>query len=200
MSTPQQSSKPVTPLAWRMATGALLLALIVAGSALLHGCGGSGSSDSAAVHEHDSNAMTPAEAVAAARPAEVVLPAIMPASGDASAQGEAALPPEIAIEPMNTLVVPGEAITVAVQGTPDVTQMMLSDGIGDPQALVRDASGDGTWSVDYRVPLRPREERYGLSVTAKNEAGRWRRVWLFLNVQSPATAAAPDSTAPADER
>jgi len=47
--------------------------------------------------------------------------------------------------------------------------------------MVRDEVGN-TWRVGYRVPLRPGTDRLGLSVTAKNESHRWRRVWLFLQV------------------
>ena len=95
---------------------------------------------------------------------------------------------------MSTVVAPGEPISFTVYGTPDVTEMSLSDGIGDRQAFVHDARGD-VWRVDYRVPLRPRQERIGLSVTARNDLGRWRRVWVFLQVASTAQVvkAEPDS-------
>jgi hypothetical protein len=45
------------------------------------------------------------------------------------------------------------------------------------------------WRVSYRVPLRPKQERLGLSVTAQNDLNRWRRVWIFLHVQQPKTEA-----------
>ena len=32
------------------------------------------------------------------------------------------------------------------------------------------------------MPLRPKQDRIGLSVTAKNDQHRWSRVWLFLQV------------------
>ena len=39
------------------------------------------------------------------------------------------------------------------------------------------------------------QERTGLSVTAKNSATHWRRVWLFLHVTSEAPEVKVDSTA-----
>lgn len=91
------------------------------------------------------------------------------------------LPPELAVEPFDHTVRPGQGVEIAVEGTSDVTEMALSDGLGDALPMVRDSTG-ATWRVDYRVPLRPGSERLPLSVTAKNEHGRWRRVWLFLSV------------------
>lgn len=101
-------------------------------------------------------------------------------SGSAESQS---LPPEIAVSIADTLVEPGAAIEIVAEGTPDVTEMVLWDGLNDRQAFYHDASRN-EWKVSYRVPLRPKQDRIGLSVTAKNEAGRWRRVWVFLQVGS----------------
>ena len=38
-------------------------------------------------------------------------------------------------------------------------------------------------STFYRVPIRTRTERVGLSVTASTNSNRWRRVWVFMNVE-----------------
>ena len=95
--------------------------------------------------------------------------------------GEHSLPPDLVAAVSDTFVTAGQPVEVVVQGTPDVAEMALSDGRGDPLPMVRD-SLDNTWRVDYRVPLRPRQSRIGLSVTAKNEQQKWARVWLFLTV------------------
>ncbi len=121
-------------------------------------------------------------------PAVAAVPAAQeaPASGTLMSGGGAAegLPPEIAVSLADTLVVPGQPVEIEVEGTPDVSQIALSDGRGDPMPFVRDSTGNA-WRVGYRVPLRPREDRLGLSVTARNESNRWRRVWIFLHVQRP---------------
>ena len=59
--------------------------------------------------------------------------------------------------------------------------MALSDGRGDALPMVKDSTGN-VWRVNYRVPLRPKTDRLGLAVTAKNEGNRWRRVWMFLRI------------------
>lgn len=173
--------------------GATLLAL-VATFMLLEGCGSRSSHRTATVTRTSSD---PAgtTAVAAANP------------GIASAQGLAvedlvrvqdpgAVPPDVIATVSDTFVTPGQAIEVQVEGTSDITEMALSDGRGDAIPMVKDAIGD-TWRVGYRVPLRPGGERLGLGVTAKNQANRWRRVWVFLEVgggQAKVEAAAEDST------
>ena len=91
------------------------------------------------------------------------------------------MPPDVVASVSDSFVTPGQPVEVSVEGTPDITEMALSDGRGDAIPMVRDASGL-VWKVNYRVPLRPRTDRLGLSVTAKNDSQRWRRVWLFLQV------------------
>jgi len=81
----------------------------------------------------------------------------------------------------DTFVTAGQPIEVMVEGTHDVTEMALSDGRGDALPMVRDSTSD-TWRVNYRVPLRPKTDRLGLAVTAKNDSHMWRRVWVFLQV------------------
>jgi hypothetical protein len=106
------------------------------------------------------------------------------------------LPPDIEIAPVDTLVSPGASVEIVVHSTSDVTRVALSDGTGEKQALVRDPSAD-VWRVTYRVPLRPRHERWGLSITATTDASRWRRVWVFLRVPEATNSVAtkPDTTA-----
>ncbi|MGH7725922.1 MAG: hypothetical protein ACREOU_10900 [Candidatus Eiseniibacteriota bacterium] len=100
-------------------------------------------------------------------------------------------PPDAHILLEDTLVEPGETVEIVVHTTPDANRVLLSDGLQDPQALVRDA-GSNTWRVNYRVPLRPQHERWGLSVTAKNEANRWRRVWVFLELPKETSEASSE--------
>lgn len=95
--------------------------------------------------------------------------------------GEHSVPPDLVAAVSDTFVTAGQPIEVQVQGTPDIVEMALADGRGDPIPMVRD-SLDNTWRVDYRVPLKPKQNRIGLSVTAKNEQKKWARVWLFLTV------------------
>jgi len=95
--------------------------------------------------------------------------------------GEHSVPPDLVAAVSDTFVTAGQPIEVKVQGTSDIVEMALADGRGDPIPMVRD-SLDNTWRVDYRVPLRPKQNRIGLSVTAKNEQKKWARRWLFLTV------------------
>jgi hypothetical protein len=95
--------------------------------------------------------------------------------------GEHSVPPDLVAAVSDTFVTAGQPIEVKVQGTSDIVEMALADGRGDPIPMVRD-SLDNTWRVDYRVPLRPKQSRIGLSVTAKNEQKKWARRWVFLTV------------------
>ena len=157
---------------------------VAAATLLLSGCGEK-------KHERVAQASPPAS-VADVVPAVATAPAA-PAQNAALSQGSTAngldgsLPPEIALGEMDTLVTPGQPVHVTVYGTPDVTEISMFDGLNDRQALVHDTAHD-TWSVDYRVPLRSKTDRIGLSLTAKNGANRWRRVWVFLKVGSSSSA------------
>jgi len=102
--------------------------------------------------------------------------------------GDGSMPPDIIVTASNTQVAPGEVIDIAVQATPDVTEMSLWDGVGDRQALVYDADAK-SWRVSYRVPLKLPWERTGLAITAKNEAQRWCRAWVFIEMQGAAPLA-----------
>jgi hypothetical protein len=91
------------------------------------------------------------------------------------------LPPEISVSGPDTLVAPGSIVEITAQGSPDVAKMVLSDGIGRKQPFVYDTS-ENVWRTFYRVPLKLSTERVELSVTATNDRNRWRRVWVFMNV------------------
>ena len=158
---------------------ATVLLVAVAG-AMMFGCGshesGTSSSSSASAPSAEPSAQA-SEAVTAAATIPAA-PGGAPASPKVVREG---LPPDLTVSVEDTLVTPGEAVEFLVEGTPDVTEVTLSDGRDEPLPLVRD-EGKDTWRVMYRVPLHPRYERFGVSITAKNAANRWRRSWVFLHV------------------
>ena len=165
--------------------GGTVIALVAA-LLVLEGCGG-GDAHSTRAANADVVMSAPAGTVVASNE----LPHTYgPATGEeaqrrlvASNGSPESVAPDAIVSVSDTLVSPGQPIVVTVEGTSDVTEMALSDGHGDPLPMVRDST-QGVWRVNYRVPLRPRQERLGLAVTAKNDAHRWRRVWLFLQVDS----------------
>ena len=92
------------------------------------------------------------------------------------------LPPEVAVSVQDSLVRAGQVVElVAVEGSDDVSQMGLSDGLGRMQLFTRDPASN-LWHVLYRVPLNTKKEKLALSVTAMNDVKRWRRVWVFVPV------------------
>jgi hypothetical protein len=98
------------------------------------------------------------------------------------------LPPDIAVTVGDTLVVPGENVELLAQASVDVIGISLSDGLHNGIAFAYD--GDArAWRTSYRVPLRPHGDRISLSVTAKNDVGRWCRHWVFLSVDRGTTTA-----------
>ncbi len=100
------------------------------------------------------------------------------------------LPPDVDASISESQVSPGTIIDVRAKGSPDVEEVLLSDGRGKPQRFAYDSSAD-LWRASYRVPVKVTGERLELAVTAKNEVGRWRRVWVFSVVEREA---AKDST------
>ena len=95
---------------------------------------------------------------------------------------EETVPPEVSAWASDTLVAPGSVIEIEAKGSDDVTSVLLKDGIGRQQAFAYDSSS-GAWHTYYRVPMRVSPERLGVSITARTEQSRWRRVWLFFNVE-----------------
>ncbi|HTO89603.1 MAG TPA: hypothetical protein VMJ70_00605 [Candidatus Sulfotelmatobacter sp.] len=95
------------------------------------------------------------------------------------------MPPDIVAAATDSAVAPGEAVEIGVEGTPDVTEVTLSDGLHTPQALYFDSEVK-TWRAVYRVPLRPSSDRVALAITARNDVNRWRRVWVFIKVRGEA--------------
>ena len=108
------------------------------------------------------------------------------------------LPPEVAASVADSLVVPGTAVEITAQASLDAMELMLWDGLGKRQPFVYDEPGK-VWRAFYRVPLKS-ADRVGLSVTAKNDGGRWRRVWVFLDIDrglgQPQPAAIPENENP----
>jgi hypothetical protein len=171
------------------AWGSITAMALVATIGLAEGC----AHDRTKVSNNSSGSSTATEqAVVASTEGMTPLGEGVPASGSS----ERFVPPDLVAAVSDTFVTAGQPIEVVVQGTSDVTEMALADGRGDPIPMVRD-SLDNTWRVDYRVPLRPKQNRLGLSVTAKNEHGKWVRRWLFLTVddgkQQVETVSVPDT-------
>jgi hypothetical protein len=107
------------------------------------------------------------------------------------------LAPEVDVEVADTSVQPGEAVEITALASPDVRDVVLSDRMGKTASFVYDLQAKA-WKTYYRIPMKHRTDRLGLSVTARNDGNRWRRVWLFLSVQDPSLSkvsgtAAPDS-------
>jgi len=164
----------------------LALAAPVAVGLILSGCGGSGgtsatSSNQGAVAQAAENAS--AETPANATSGSGSEPTRAAATDSTKQLSIDALPPDIVVGPVDSVVTRGQAVEITVEGTPDVTEMSLSDGLNDTQAFYFD-SNEKLWKAVYRVPLRPKSERVGLSVTARTDANRWRRVWVFLQVRN----------------
>lgn len=76
---------------------------------------------------------------------------------------------------------PGEEVQITATGSPDVTGMFLTDDLKHAQPMSYDVDGK-LWQATYRLPLKPMSDHLAFSVTARNEAGRWRRVWVFVDV------------------
>lgn len=166
----------------------LALAAPVAAGLILSSCGGSKTTTTSDASSQGSvaEAAEIPHADAAASTPSAGQPQVIGADSTKQLSIDA-LPPDIVVGPVDSAVSRGQPVEITVEGTPDVTEMSLSDGLNDPQAFYFD-SGEKVWKAVYRVPLRPKSERLGLSVTARTDANRWRRVWVFLNVENEAKA------------
>ena len=161
--------------------GGTLVAL-VATVALLESCGNSRTSASRRVSYGQQDATAPQAVVASTGPIQAETSSGLDAVNTIGGESDGlTVPPDVVASVSDSFVKPGQPIEVSVEGTPDITEMALSDGRGDAIPMVRDSSGL-VWKVNYRVPLRPRTDRLGLAVTATNDTHRWRRVWVFLEV------------------
>lgn len=171
--------------------GAVLIAPIVA-ALLAFGCGRQSAERTARSVDATPAAVvsTTQESVPSA-PEPVRPQTELPQRGDAALSAES-LPPEIVVSASDTLVAPGATVEFTVRGTSDVAEVVVWDGIGQRQALALD-SASGVWRGFYRVPLGASRDRLGLSVTARTEANKWRRVWVFLKIQQDAPPALPEA-------
>jgi hypothetical protein len=93
-----------------------------------------------------------------------------------------ALPPEVDAAVVDSTVTPGSVVEISALASSDVVDMGLSDGIGKEQPFSYDSTMN-VWRALYRVPIRTSSDRLGLAVTATNQTGHWRRVWVFLDLQ-----------------
>ncbi len=91
------------------------------------------------------------------------------------------LPPEVTASVEDSVVRAGEVVEIVAQGSDDVSQVGLSDGLGRMQLFTHDPASN-VWHVLYRVPLKTKKDRLALSVTALNDVNRWRRVWVFVQL------------------
>jgi hypothetical protein len=144
--------------------------------------------------EHDEVAAVPTTQPAAETASAVVTvashtPPQSPERDDALSPDS--LPPEVIASVSDTLVTPGSVIEISAEASVDATDLSLWDGFGKRQPLTYDEAGK-VWRTIYRVPLKS-ADRLGLSVTAKNGTGRWRRVWVFLHADR-GTSVPADST------
>lgn len=163
-----------------LAVLAAVFVVVVAGGVLMASCGNQGDSSTHAISSGQVSSLDAGQNTSVA--SAIATPP--PAQGGLSAADSAVLeglPPDLSVSVPDTLVKPGQAVEFTVEGTTDVAQVELSDGRDEPMPFVRDRGTD-TWRTQYRVPLHPRSERFGISVTARTEASRWRRVWVFLHV------------------
>ena len=152
--------------------------VLVATATLLESCGSDSSSIKPASSSHEPTVAPQQNVVASTDGLRGVVGGVPEIE---SSDELRSVPPDAVVAVSDTFVTAGQPIVVTVQGTSDVTEMALSDGRGDALPMVRDSTSD-TWRVNYRVPLRPKTDRLGLAVTATNDSHRWRRVWVFLQI------------------
>jgi hypothetical protein len=163
--------------AWVATTAIALVATV----ALLESCGSDSSSIKPASSQHEAGVAQQQNVVASTDGLGGGSGGTLQQPQVESSDELKTVPPDAVVAVSDTFVTAGQPIEVVVQGTSDVTEMALADGRGDALPMVRDSTSD-VWRVNYRVPLRPKTDRLGLSVTAKNESNRWRRVWVFLQI------------------
>ena len=180
----------------RVAWGAAMLVALVGAGFVFCGCGRQAEQKAVAA-SHSGAPSTQAEAASSIALGSVAeTPAREPNSASLAAASVDSLSPEVAATVLDPVVYPGGSVEVTAEASADVEAVTLTDGRGIRTPFAYDSEKD-EWRVAYRVPMRTASEHPALSVTAKNAAGRWSRVWVFLNVEKKgaATAAEPDTSA-----
>lgn len=165
----------------RAGWGAATLVALIAAGVCAGGCGDRSSGRSAAQAPQPA-VVTPTSGGDVVAAGATGLPSREPGSEALAAASVDSLAPDVAATLSEERVSAGTSVEITAQGSPDVVGVTLGDGSGGRAPFAYDASAD-LWRVAYRVPVRPGSERLALSVTARNAAGRWRRVWVFLNVE-----------------
>ena len=102
--------------------------------------------------------------------------------GERAADGNTlldAVQPDVVASAPDSILTPGGVVEITAEGSPDVSDIVLTDRLGKKTAFTYDTARS-LWRASYRVPLRSREDLIGLSVTATNPAGLSKRVWIFL--------------------
>ena len=176
--TGSQISAPALGLRISLAVAALA-ALVAVG--MVAGCSGDG-----ADNRESTASPAPASATSSGGGSVTAVPAMLttpvaPSSGSHVVALGDSLPPDVNATLEDSLAAPGEVIAITAQGSDDVSQIGLSDGLGRMQLFTRDPASN-VWHVLYRVPLKTTKTRLALSVTALNDVNRWRRVWVFVSV------------------
>ena len=182
--TGSQTSAPALGLRITLAVAALA-ALVSVG--MVAGCSGDGADNRDSVaNSTPASSTTSGGGSVAAMPAVLTSPTVPSSGGHIVALGDS-LPPDVNAMVEDSLAAPGQVIAITAQGSDDVSQIGLSDGLGRMQLFTRDPASNA-WHVLYRVPLKTTKDRLALSVTALNDVNRWRRVWVFVNVDQPSDA------------
>ncbi|MBI1796412.1 MAG: hypothetical protein HYR74_05105 [Candidatus Eisenbacteria bacterium] len=190
-STESSASRRAARRVMRSAVGLglALLAVPVAVTLAVFGCGGDHPGDKVAENSdrHVVAAPVPARtpAVAASQTASPD-PAGVGLIGSGEAQG-----PDVTASVPDTTLQPGRSVEVTAVATGDVRQVVLWDGLHDRQSFAYDSTS-GSWHATYRMPIKTKE-RVALSVTAFNDRDRWRRVWVFLGGPKAETVTTPQS-------
>ena len=161
---------------------------------LVTGCGARQSGGTSAESSGQTSALPAGHDVPASLPEPIGEPAPI-VDGEATTE-----PPDVVLTLDDTQFERGESVEIRAEATPDVVELVLSDGIHAPRPFRYDAAS-GSWTVRYRIPLSPASERLALSATARNTTRQWCRKWVFLPiVQAEASPeaqpeAVPDSAA-----
>jgi hypothetical protein len=180
-NTNERTHSPALAVGLAIGLAALGVAALAAVVTIV-GCGGDPSTSVANT--------APIQSTSADRAPVAVMPAVSPPPSSSTERGSLvvafgdSLPPDVSVTVEDSIAAPGGVVSITAQGSDDVSQIGLSDGLGRMQLFTRDPASN-VWHVLYRVPLRTRKDRIALSVTALNDVNRWRRVWVFVGVQQP---------------